>query len=78
MGQVEAIRGKLVVNLDRRLLQGNDGPPSCNLFLERHHLLFPSGSRVPVVDAESPMHNRTGSNVFTETLLVRICSRFPF
>ena len=34
MGHVEAIREKLVVNVVRRLLQGNDMPPSCNLFLK--------------------------------------------
>ena len=53
MGHVEAVREKLVVNVVGRLLQGNDMPLSCNLFLEG--IFFsPSGSRVPVVDAESP------------------------
>ena len=69
MGHVGAIREKLVVNVVRRLLQGYDMPPSCNLFLEE--IFFStSGSRVPVVDAESPLHNRTGSKVFTGTVLV--------
>ena len=55
MGHVEAIREKLVVNVVGRLLQGNDMPPSCDLFLEG--IFFsPSVSRVPVVDAESPLH----------------------
>ena len=55
MGHVEAIREKLVVNVVGRLLQGNYMPPSCDLFLEG--IFFsPSGSRVPVVDAESPLH----------------------
>ena len=67
MGHVEAIREKLMVNVVRRLLQGNDMPPSCNLFLEG--IFFsPTGSRVPVVDAESPLHNRTGRKVFTGTV----------
>ena len=34
MGHVEAIREKLVVNVVRRFLQGNDMPPSCNLLFE--------------------------------------------
>ena len=42
MGHVEAIREKLVVNIFGSLLQGNDMPPSCNLFFRRH-LLFPVG-----------------------------------
>ena len=51
MGHVEAIREKLLINVVRRHLQGNDMPPSCNLFLEG--IFFsPSGSRVPVADAE--------------------------
>ena len=33
MGHVEAIREKLVVNVVVCLLQRNDMPPSCNLFL---------------------------------------------
>ena len=42
MGHVEAIREKLVVNILRRLLQGNDMPPSDN-FVVRKHLLFSVG-----------------------------------
>ena len=46
VGHLEAIREKLVVNVVRRFLYGNEVPPSC-------HLLFdsPTGSRVPIVDA---------------------------
>ena len=40
----------------------------------RKHLLFPSGSRFPDADAESPLHIRMGSKVFTGTVLVRRCS----
>ena len=77
MGHVEANREKLVVNVVRRLLQGNDMPPSCNLFLES--IFFSrTGSRVPVVDAESLLHNRTGRKVFTRTVHVGRCSMFPF
>ena len=51
MSHVEAIREKLLVNIFGRLLQINEMPPSCNLFFES--IFFsPSGSRVPVVDAE--------------------------
>ena len=53
MGHVEAIREKFVVNVVRHFLQGNDMPSSCNLLFEG--IFFsPTGSRVPVVDAESP------------------------
>ena len=62
MGHVEAIREKLVVNVVGRLVQDNDMPPSCNLFLV---------SRVPIVDAESPLYGRTGSKVLIGTVLVR-------
>ena len=53
MGHVKAIREKLVVNMFGRLLQSNDMPLSCNLFLEGIYF-SPTGPRVPVVDAESP------------------------
>ena len=77
MGHVEAIREKLVVNVVGRLLQGNDMPLPCNLFFEG--IFFsPSGSRVRVVDAESPVDNRTGSKMLIGTVHVRRCSRFPF
>ena len=77
MGHVEAIREKLVVDIFGSLLQGNDLPPSCNCFCEG--IFFsPSGSRVPVVDAVSPLRNRTGSKVLIGTVHVRRCSRFPF
>ena len=77
MGHVEAIREKLVVNLVGRLLQGNDMPLPCKLFFEG--IFFsPSRSRVRVVDAESPLHNRTGNKMLLGTVHVRRCSRFPF
>ena len=77
MGHVEAIREKLVVNTFGRLLQGNDMPPSCNLLFEG--IFFsPSGSRVPVVDAESPLHSRTGRKAFTGTVHVRTGRVFSF
>ena len=79
MGHVEATCKNVVIDIFGRLLQGNDMPPSCNLFLEGIFFL-PSGSRVPVVDAESPLHTAhpTGSKVFTGSVLVRRGSRFPF
>ena len=60
VGHVEAIREKLVVDVVRRFLQGNDMPPFCNLMFEA--IFFsPTGSRVPVVDAESPSAQSNGS-----------------
>ena len=77
MGHVEAIREKFVINVVRRFLQGNDMPPSCNLFFEG--IFFsPTRSRVPIVGAESPLHNRTGRKVFTGTVHVGTGSMFPF
>ena len=76
MGHVEAIREKLVINVVRRFLQGNDMPPSCNLLFEG--IFFsPTESRVPAVDAESPLHNRTCRKAFTRTVHVRRGSVFP-
>ena len=57
MGHVEPIREKLVVNVVRRLLQGTDMPLSSNLFL-KGIFFSPSGSGVPVVDAESPPQSK--------------------
>ena len=75
MGHVEAIREKLVVNILGRLLQGNDMPLSCNLLFEG--IFFPpTGSRIPVVDAESPLHNRTGRKAFSGTVHLRSRSGF--
>ena len=55
MGHVEAIRENVMANVVRSLLQGNDMPSHRNLFFEG--IIFsPTGSRVPVVDAESPIH----------------------
>ena len=63
-----------MVNIFGRLLQGNDVPPSCNLLFEG--IFFsPTGSRVPVVDAESPLHNRTGRKAFTRTCFLSDASR---
>ena len=61
MGHSEAIREKLVVNVVRRL------PPSCNLFL-KGIFFSSSGSRVPVVDAESPLHNERVAKCSLELL----------
>ena len=77
MSHVEAIREKFVVDMVRRLLQGNDMPPSCNLLFEGI-FCSPKGSSVPVVDAESPLHNRTGRKAFVGTVHVRRGSVFPF
>ena len=56
MGHVEAIRENLVVNVVRCFLQSNDLPLSCNLF--RISIFFsPLESRIPVIKAESPLHN---------------------
>ena len=75
MGRVEAIREKLVVNIFGRLQQGRVMPPSDILFED---IFSPTGSGVPVVGAESPLHNRTGRKVFIGTVHVRGSSRFSF
>ena len=63
MGHVEAIREKLVVDILGRLLQSNDMLLSRNLLFKG--IFLPStGSGVPVADAESPLHNRTGRKEF--------------
>ena len=77
MGHVEAIREKLVVNIFGRLLQGDDMPNSCNL-LFKGIFFSPTGSRVPVVDAEPLLHNRTGRKAFTGPVHVRRGSVFSF
>ena len=75
-GHVETIREKLVINIFGRLLQGNDMPSSCNLLFEG--IFFPpTRSRVPIADAESPLHNRTRRKAFTGSVHVRRGSRFP-
>ena len=56
MGHVEATSKNVVIDNFGCLLQGNDMPPSSNLFFEGI-FLHPSRSRVPVVDAESLLHN---------------------
>ena len=77
MGHLEPIREKLGVNIHGRLLQGNDMPPSCNLLFEG--IFFsPTVTKVPVVDAKAPLHNRTGRKAFTGTVHVRRGSVFPF
>ena len=73
MGHVESIREKLVVNILGRLLQREDMPLSCKEFFES--IFFsPTESSVPVVDAESPVHNRMGLAVCSGTVQVRSSS----
>ena len=56
MGHVEPTWKNVMIDIIGRLLQGNDMPHSCNLFFEG--IFFStSGPRVPVVDAESLLHN---------------------
>ena len=39
-------------------------PPSCNLF---ESIFFsPTGFRIPIVDTESPLHNRTGRTLLLD------------
>ena len=59
MGHVDAIRETLVVNVVGRLLQSDDKPPSSNLFL-KSIFFSPWGSRVAIVDAESPLQKSNG------------------
>ena len=56
MGHVEPTCKNVMINIFGRFLQGNDMPPPCNLFFEGIFFCT-SGSRVPVVDAESLLHN---------------------
>ena len=59
MGHVEPTSKNVMIDILGCLLQGNDMPPSCNLFFEG--IFFStSGPRGPVVDAESLLHNRSG------------------
>ena len=55
MGHVEPIREKLVVDILNRLLPGNDVPFPCDLLLDSA-FSSPSGSWVPVLDAEPFLH----------------------
>ena len=77
MGHVEATRKNVVINIFGRLLQGNDMPPACDLLFEG--IFFSaSGSRVPVLDAQSLLRNWSGSKMFVDTVCGRRCRRFPF
>ena len=51
VGHVEPVREELVVNVFNRLLQGDDMPFSCNLFLDSA-FVSSMGSWIPVVDAQ--------------------------
>ena len=52
VSHVEPVREELVVNMLNRLLQGDDVPFSCNLFLDSA-LFSTSRSWIPVVDAQA-------------------------
>ena len=56
MGQVEPTCKNVMINMFGRLLQGSDMPPPCILFFEGV-FFSASGPTVPVVDAESFLHN---------------------
>ena len=55
VGHVKSFLKNIVINIVRRLLQGNNMPLPRNLFLK---CVFPptSGPRVPVADSEPPLH----------------------
>ena len=56
MGHVKSFLKNVMINILGCLLQGHDMPTSCNLLFGG--IFFPtSGSIVPVVDAESLLHN---------------------
>ena len=56
MGHVEGIRENVMIDIFGRLLQGNDMPLHRNLLFEG--IFFSTSEpRVPVVDAESLLHN---------------------
>ena len=56
VSHVEPVREELVVNILNRLLQGDNMPLPCNLFLDSA-LFSTSRSSIPVVDAQ-PLLNR--------------------
>ena len=56
VGHMKAFMKDFVFDIVRCFLKGNEVPLSCNLFLEGT-FFSTSGPRVPVVDAESPLHN---------------------
>ena len=55
MGHVEATCKNVMINIFGRVLQSNDLPPAYNMFFEG--IFFPRRSWVPVVEAESFLHN---------------------
>ena len=56
MGHVEPTCKNVMIDIFGCLLKGNDMPPACNLFSKASS--FPRrGPRVPVVDAESLLHD---------------------
>ena len=76
-GYVEPTCKNVRIDIFGRLLRCNDMPPACNLSLEGI-FISPTSSRVPVADADSALHNRTGRKVLIGTVHVRRCSRLPF
>ena len=74
---VKSFMKNFVFDIFGSFMQGNDMPPSCNSLFEGI-FLSPTGSRVPVVDAESPLYNRTDRQAFAGTVHVRRGSVFSF
>ena len=66
VSHVEPVREELVVNILNRLVQGDDMPCSCNLFLDSA-LFSTSRSWIPVVDAPASSERMSG--------LARCCRR---
>ena len=56
MGHMEPTRKNVMIDKFGRLLQGNDMPPACDLYL-KSIFLRTSRSWILVVDAESLLHN---------------------
>ena len=75
MSHVEPTCKNVMIDRSGRFLQGNDMPPACNLFFEGI-LLSASGSRVPVVDAESPLRKWSGSKMLVGTVCFLFRRRF--
>ena len=59
-------------------LERNKAKPDELTFFRTFIFFSATGSRVPVVDAESPSHNRKGRKAFSGTIHVRRGSVFSF
>ena len=77
MSHVEPICKNVMIDILNRVLQGDDVPLACDLFLKS--IFLPTqGSWIPVVDAESLLHRRTIRHILVEALRLRRYIMSPF